>query len=90
MSIDADNLESARKRLAWRASRRGIREMDLLVGGFAEAHLESMSFHDLTQFEALLAIPDQQLLAWVTRQEPVPTDLVSPMLTQLLTFHPKS
>jgi antitoxin CptB len=88
MLTDTEKLDIIRKRLAWRASRRGIKEMDILVGGYADAHLASMSAPDLITFEALLEIPDQQLLSWVTRQEDVPLELRNPMLMEILNFRP--
>ncbi len=83
-----DKLENIRKRLAWRASRRGIKEMDIIVGGYANANLPTMSAIDLVTFEALLEIPDQQLLSWVTRQEDVPPELRNSMLMDILAFRP--
>ena len=88
MQTAIDPLETHRKRLAWRASRRGIREMDLLVGGFAALHLPTMSAAELQHFESILDIPDQDLLAWVTQQAVVPAHLQSFMLYQLLNFRP--
>lgn len=75
--------------MAWRASRRGIKEMDIIVGGYAEAHLPTMSAQDLIVFEAMLEIPDQQLLSWVTRQEDVPETMRNPMLMDILAFRPQ-
>jgi antitoxin CptB len=89
MQTEHDKLEKIRKRLGWRASRRGIKEMDIIVGGYADAHLPTMSAKDLITFEALLEIPDQQLLSWVTRQEDVPLELRNPMLMQILAFRPE-
>lgn len=83
-------IEVTRRRLAWRASRRGIKEMDLLVGGFAEKHLPTMTADELDAFTCILDIPDQDLLAWVTRQEQVPPHLESPMLMALLAFRPET
>jgi antitoxin CptB len=88
MSATYENLETVRKRLAWRASRRGIKEMDILVGGFAAARLPVMSRVELAVFEALLDIPDQQLLSWVTRQEDVPAQMREPLLMEMLGFRP--
>jgi antitoxin CptB len=88
MQSKYDKLEKIRKRLAWRASRRGIKEMDIIVGGYADAHLPTMSAKDLVTFGALLEIPDQQLLTWVTRQEDVPLELRNPMLMDILAFRP--
>ncbi len=84
-----ETLDTQRRKLAWRASRRGIKEMDLLVGGFAVAELPRMNAAELEAFAILLDIPDQQLLAWATHQEPVPPEQDSPMLRALLAFRPQ-
>jgi antitoxin CptB len=81
-----ETLDTKRRKLAWRASRRGIKEMDLLVGGFAAAELARMDAAELEAFERLLDIPDQQLLAWATHQESVPEKQDSAMLRALLAF----
>jgi antitoxin CptB len=83
-----DDLNTYRKRLMWRASHRGIREMDLIVGGFAERHLEGMGGQALEEFERLLDIPDQDLLDWATKQATIPADLDTPLLRQVLAFKP--
>jgi antitoxin CptB len=82
-------IEARRRRLAWRASRRGIKEMDILVGGFATAMLPRMEEPELRQFEQLLDTPDQELLAWFTAQAPVPVERDCPMLRALLAFRPE-
>jgi antitoxin CptB len=84
-----ETLDTQRRKLAWRASRRGIKEMDLLVGGFAASELPGMSAEELEAFAMLLEIPDQQLLAWATQQEPVPHEQDSSMLRALLAFRPQ-
>lgn len=60
------------KRIKIRAWRRGIKEMDLLIGGYADAHLAVMSEAELDAFEALMDENDQDLLAWATGQEATP------------------
>jgi antitoxin CptB len=80
--------ETMRKRLLWRATHRGIKEMDLIAGGFAAARLPTMSHDDLVAFEVLLELPDQDLLAWATRQDEVPEKLRSPLLLELINFRP--
>lgn len=81
-------LDIRRKRLSWRASRRGIKEMDLVVGGFADARLASMTLQELDAFELVLDLPDTDLLAWMTGQAPVPVAVASPMLARVLKFRP--
>lgn len=87
MTADTD-LETRRKRLLWRASRRGIKEMDIIVGGFAEAHLGQLDSVALDAFERVLDIPDQDLLSYATGQSDIPAELRSPMLEDVLAFRP--
>ncbi len=68
----AEDLATARKRLAMRAWRRGTKEMDLVLGPYADAHLAGMGVEDLAAFDALLAENDQDLMAWVIGQAPAP------------------
>lgn len=89
MAIE-DSLETRRKRLLWRATRRGIKEMDIIVGGFAEANLRHLGPQELDAFERILDIPDQDLLSYATRQSDIPVHLRSAMLDAVLAFRPGS
>lgn len=60
------------KRLAMRSMRRGIKEMDILLSRFADAHLAELSEAELDAYEALLAENDQDLYQWVSGQVPAP------------------
>jgi antitoxin CptB len=60
------------KRLKMRSMRRGIREMDLLLGSFADTELGAMSEDGLSLYEDMLSENDQDLYAWVTKQTPTP------------------
>jgi antitoxin CptB len=53
------------KRLRYRAHHRGMKEVDLILGGFADAHLATMDAQGLDTFEQLLDIPDPQIYAWM-------------------------
>jgi antitoxin CptB len=64
--------EARRKRLLFRAQRRGFKEVDLIFGAYAEDHLAALDEAALAQFEALLAAPDQEVYAWLRGAEPVP------------------
>ncbi|MFO1035044.1 MAG: succinate dehydrogenase assembly factor 2 [Hyphomicrobiales bacterium] len=83
-----DSLETRRKRLLWRATRRGIKEMDIIVGGYAEAHLAAMTAAEMDAFEQVLDIPDQELLAYATNQQKIPETQATPMLLAVLAFRP--
>ena len=60
------------KKLSFRAWRRGFRVADLILGPFADHHLEKLSPAQLDEFEALLDPPDQDLYAWTIGSAPTP------------------
>ncbi len=76
-----------RRRLRFRVWHRGIREVDLILGRFADAHLDDLDDGDLASFEALLDVPDQVLLAWVTGEMPIPGDRDTAFLRRLIAFN---
>jgi antitoxin CptB len=86
MSGKTVDSEARRKRVLWRANHRGIKEMDLILGGFAAARIGSMTPAELDRFEALLEVPDQQFLAWMTGTEPVPAAMRCKLLESILLF----
>jgi antitoxin CptB len=86
MTYPAEPIELRRKRILWRSSHRGIREMDLLMGGFARSRLPTMTENELNAFEHLIELPDQDLLSWVTGEAPVPPTLDNALLPELLKF----
>ena len=65
-------LQIRRKQALFRAQRRGFKELDLVFGAFADAHLESLDERELTRFEALLSVPDWQMNDWIMGHEKVP------------------
>jgi antitoxin CptB len=77
-----------RKSLLWRASHRGIREMDLLLGGYARHVVGSMDGRQLDELEAIVALPDQEVLAWIMGQAPVPPQHASGTLSELIAYRP--
>jgi antitoxin CptB len=66
--------ENRRKRLLFRAQRRGFKEVDLIFGAYAQDALWGMDAAELDQFEALLAAPDQDVYAWLRGAAPVPDE----------------
>jgi antitoxin CptB len=80
-------LDLRRRRVKFRAWHRGMREVDLLLGRFADAELDSLDEGGLSGLEALLDIPDRDLLAWVLGEAAVPAERDSAMLKRLIAFH---
>lgn len=81
--LSSAGLDARRRRILFRAWRRGMREMDLVMGHFADAQLRAMSEAELDQFERLLDAPDPSVLAWITGEEPVPVDHDTPLFARL-------
>jgi antitoxin CptB len=85
MNNPTDDDAARRKRLLWRATHRGIKEMDLILGGFVMRRIGNLTTEQLDQLDAIIAIPDQEMLAWATGQEPVPHHHASALLAEILT-----
>ena len=77
-------MDERRKRLLYRATHRGTREADHLVGAFAEAHLEGLDEADLNRFEALLDESDVDLVDWLMGRRPIPDRLQCPLVKRML------
>ena len=80
--------ETRRKRLLWRATHRGIKEMDLILGGFVVKGLDQFSEAEIADLERIMDIPDQDMLSWATKQADVPAEHASPLLTRILAYTP--
>lgn len=63
------------KRMKMRSWRRGTKEMDMILGPYADQHLSSMDEIQLTVFDQLLEENDQDLYQWVTGQSSPPAPL---------------
>jgi antitoxin CptB len=85
-SPDVDDA-ARRRRLKFRCWHRGMKEVDLILGRFADAAVDDMDDGELGAFEMLLDAADPEILAWVTGEEPVPADRNSDLVRQLIAFH---
>jgi antitoxin CptB len=75
-----------RKRLLLRASRRGTREADLILGSFAEVHLAGFDSARLDQFERLLDVADAELFNWIWQRTVPPPEYDTDVIRLLLAF----
>ena len=76
-----------RKRLRFRAWHRGMREMDLVLGPFADAAVAGFSEDEVALFEALLQVPDPDVYAWITGAAAVPANFDTALFKRLCAFH---
>lgn len=69
-----------RRRLLYRATHRGTRENDLLIGGYVAARIDVMSDADLAALERLLEAPEPDLAGWLAGTTPIPREYDGPLL----------
>jgi antitoxin CptB len=79
----SDGLDDRRKRLLFRCWHRGTREMDLLLGRFADAEIATLADAELAELERLLEIPDPDLYAAVTGDKPLSAEFASAVFDRI-------
>ena len=84
-----DTLENVRRKLRFRSLRRGTKESDLVIGGFAGVHLKDLNENQLEHFEALLDENDQDVLSWIMDMTPPPDAFDTDVLEMLRNFKKK-
>ena len=80
------DFDHRRKRLRYRSWHRGMREVDLLLGPFADSSLPALSMEQLDRYETLLDQSDPDLLAWIVGRTPVPGALNTDVMALLKNF----
>jgi antitoxin CptB len=81
-------LDDRRKRLLFRCWHRGTREMDLILGRFADAEIVGLSDDELAQFEHLIEVPDPDLYAALTGNAPLAPEYASRLFDRIKAFRP--
>jgi antitoxin CptB len=84
----SEDIEVRRRRAAWRAGHRGTKELDILVGRFADDRLPAMADADLDRFERCLAVSDPDIQSWLLGPSPaVPIAEFADMVADIRKFH---
>lgn len=83
MTIDT----TRQRRALYRAQHRGTKELDWLLGRYAEARLSEMAVEDLTAFEELLALPDPDLQNWLMNGTGFEGSALAGLLDEIRAFH---
>ena len=86
-TLTSADLDIRRRKILFRAWHRGTREMDLLMGRFADAALTGMSEAELDELERLIEVPDPDLFRWVMGEADAPADYDSSVFRKLRAFH---
>lgn len=79
-------LDDRRKRLLFRCWHRGTREMDLILGRFADAEIGNLSETELDELENLLEVNDPDLYAAVTGDKVLPADVTGALFLRIKAY----
>jgi antitoxin CptB len=85
-----ESTENKRKRLIFRSWHRGTREMDLLLGSFADRYIPVFSDAELTQYDDILTQNDPDLYNWISGRENVPDAAMNDVMRRLLAHRYKA
>lgn len=86
MDNDGDAHTIRLRRLKFRAWHRGIREMDLIFGRFADARLGELDEADLLAFEGLLDEQDKDVFSWYCGEVSLPPEHDTPFFAKLRAY----
>ncbi|MBD3787656.1 MAG: succinate dehydrogenase assembly factor 2 [Sphingomonadales bacterium] len=81
----SETAQARLKRMRMRSWRRGTKEMDLILGPYADARLDEMGAAALDLYDALLEENDQDLYPWVSGAQPCPPHYLE-LLTEIAAF----
>ncbi len=82
----SEGLEPRRKKILLRAWRRGIKEMDLILGKYADQEIGRMPEDQLSLFENLLEHSDLDLYSYIIGERSVPSELDTPLFRSIVQF----
>jgi antitoxin CptB len=82
----SDGLDDRRKRLLFRCWHRGTREMDLILGRFADAEITNLSDGELGDLEILIEVPDPDLYAALTGAIPPAAEHAGALFERIKAF----
>ncbi|HEX7074958.1 MAG TPA: succinate dehydrogenase assembly factor 2 [Hyphomicrobiaceae bacterium] len=82
-----DDLDTRRRRAAYRATHRGTKEMDWIIGRYATEVLPGLEGEALERFERLLSLPDPELQKWLLDPQLAGASEFAELITQMRRFH---
>jgi antitoxin CptB len=87
MDQPLDDLDIRRRRIRFRAWRRGMREMDLIMGGFVDSQIARLDAAELDDLEAMLDADDDAVYHWLSGPDGAPPAYDTPLFRKIAAFH---
>ncbi len=82
--MTVETIENKRKRMIFRSCYRGTKEMDLVMGSFADQNISGFSEDELEQYESVLQENDIDLYNWISGKEDPPSNVISDVFKKLM------
>ena len=83
----SDDVEMRRRRATYRARHRGTKELDWMLGRFADAAIAGFAADRLGLFERMLSLPDPDLCDMILHPELNPAGEFTELVEELRVFH---
>jgi antitoxin CptB len=83
----SDDLDVRRRKALFRSWHRGTREMDLVLGRFADAAIADLNDGEMDDYELLMEAPDRDIFKWLTGESETPGNYDTPVFRKIRQFH---
>jgi antitoxin CptB len=87
MTRSSEGLDPRKRRLLFMCWHRGIREMDLIMGRFADENIDRLTDEEIAELELLSEQRDQDLLGWFTAEFAMPAEFDTPIFRKIREFN---
>lgn len=81
------DLDVRRRKALFRSWHRGTREMDLVLGRFADAEIHALGDAEMDDYEVLMEAPDRDLFQWLTGEAATPGNYDTPVFDRIKGFY---
>ncbi|WP_336288505.1 MULTISPECIES: FAD assembly factor SdhE [unclassified Bartonella] len=85
--VDENQLDARRRRLVFRAWHRGIREMDLILGQYVDAHIAGMNDETVSELEYIMSFNDRDLLTWIIGETSPPSEIDGSLFHDIVNYY---
>ena len=79
-----NDLEVYKKKIIYKASHRGSKEMDILLGNFINKYVELFNKNELQQFDLILDNDDDDIYRWILSKNDIPNKYQNRVFSLLL------
>ncbi len=82
----SSDLDKRRRKILFRCWHRGIREMDIVMGQFADRNIDKLTEDELDTLEQILEVDDRDLIRWITAEIDTPADFDTPLFRAICAY----